>query len=279
MGSLFDRLANLLYGFLPALLSPERPTTLTQNRYLPAYSDKIARTVLALGDHYLEPWEADVLDRYRIQAGKMLVLGSGWGREAIALARRGITVFGVDTNWIALRTADRSAKAIGVPARFHQADFLHLPYATAGFDSALLSSIMYSAIPGSAQRQAWLADIRRVLKPEGLLLLSFARADGSASRRRAVATGVNRLLVRLPGANQAYQPGDDCEDGHFLHTFQDEAEIRTELINAGITLRELNWARGFAVCARAPALDMNPVERYPDTRSSTPREQFRRSLP
>ena len=49
------------------------------------------------------------------------------------------------------------------------------------------------------------------------------------------------VLAKLPGTNPAYQPGDECPAGHFSHTFQGAAEIRGELVGAGVIARELSW--------------------------------------
>jgi hypothetical protein len=117
------------------------------------------------------------------------------------------------------------------------------------FDFILLSSLMYSAIPGASQRRTWLADLRPLLKPDGLAILSFAPDQFPMSRRRAVCAFLNKFTSKLPGANPTYQPGDDCLGGHFLHVFRDEEKIRTELLEAGVIIRELNWKSGFAVVA------------------------------
>src|SRR6266508_3866158 len=81
VGSVFYSLANLLNGLLPVLLSPAQLTGLVRNYYLPRYSDKFVPPVPAFESAYLTPWEAEILDRYKIRSGRMLVLGSGWGRE------------------------------------------------------------------------------------------------------------------------------------------------------------------------------------------------------
>jgi hypothetical protein len=60
---------------------------------------------------------------------------------------------------------------------------------------------------------------------------------------------MNRLLVKLPGANRAYEPGDECRNGLFFHWFQEEEEIQRELADAGTRVLELNWGREFAVVA------------------------------
>jgi len=253
LGGLFYRFSDLFNGLLPALFSPPELTRLLTKHYARLYSDGFVRQAQDLID-YLERWEAEVLGRYQITSGRMLVLGSGLGRESIAIARKGVSVVGVETNPTAVRIAQQMAGTVGVPARFLQADFLQLPDSSESFDFVLLSQLMYSAIPGRSQRQTWVANLRRVLKPNGLVILSFLPAQAAVPRLKTICRRLNGILVRLPGANMAYQPGDECDAEHFLHRFQDEEEVRTELIGAGGLIQELDWVRGFAVLTYLPCM-------------------------
>ncbi len=63
---------------------------------------------------------------------------------------------------------------------------------------------------------------------------------------------LNMVLAKLPGTDSAYQPGDECPAGHFLPGFQGAAEIRGELVGAGVIARELSWTTGVDVVADPP---------------------------
>lgn len=249
------RVADLCNGLLPALLPPRQLSLLTRDSYLESYATPVELDAILPEHLALIEWERDVMDRYGIKAGRMLVLGAGTGREAIGLARRGLQVVGIDTNHDALRTAHRLAMRDGLPARFLRADFIAPPCAPRSVRWAILSSLMYSAIPGEASRQRWLRMLFDVLEPDGLLILSFATQRFPLSRVQRVCRALNRLLIRLSAANPEYQEGDECPQGHFLHAFQHEDEIRRELIEAGATVRELDWNRGVAVVASRPPDD------------------------
>lgn len=245
----FHHVGNVVEGLLPVLLPPTDLARRSRQGYDRAYSPRVLRSTQGPEDYQLDEWEADVVERYRIRSGHALILGSGYGREAIALASRGLRVDGVDTNYPAVRTAQQKAKACGLPARFCQADLLALPYTAESFDVAVLWGNIYSAIPGRAHRVAFLAGLRRHLKPEGFVILDFIREARPVSRAKALSTTMNRLLVKLPGANRAYEPGDECRNGLFFHWFQEEEEIQRELADAGTRVLELNWGREFAVVA------------------------------
>jgi ubiquinone/menaquinone biosynthesis C-methylase UbiE len=255
----FDRLASFLCGFIPVLSPPDQISARVRTHYHSTYAEIARRADLNWKkDCRLEPIETEIFDRHRIHSGKMLVLGSGWGREAIAIAQRGVEVVGMDTDFTAVRTARELAKAAGVSARFHQADFLELPYASSSFDFALMSHNMYSAIPGSSRRQAWLADLDRLLKPNGLVMLSFLPEQLPVPRLRRLSTSLNATLAKLPGTNRDYQPGDDCVGEHFIHWFEDMDEIRKELDGAGVTILEINW-EGMAVVTHSRASSSSPI--------------------
>ena len=251
------RLANVFSGLLPALLSAEQLSA----RVIRTYQNAYEKEALAYdrGEETLDPWEAAVVERYRIRSGRMLVMGSGWGREALALAHRGLAVVGIDTSVLALAAAHRRAREAGIPAHFHQASFLHLPYRPESFDYALLSSSMYSTIPGRTGRQAWLRALRRHLKTGGRAILSFALESSPRRGLHAARTRLSATVSKLPGANPAYQPGDECLGGHFMHLFQTEDELRTELTEGGARIHDLNPARGYVVVTFDEAAGARPV--------------------
>ena len=262
IGSVFQRLAILLHSLLPALLSPADLMKLIKDHYDTSYAHTAPQFTTDVYEWALESWEQEVVQRHSIASGRILVLGAGVGREAIALAKRGLSVVGLDVNGVALQVATKTAQTSGVPAQFVQADFLHLPFTPAHFRYVIMSGIMYSSIPGRAQRQAWLANLLRHLAPEGLVILNFLIDHPPPSRIQRIGRAINRVLVALPGANRAYQPGDSCAQGHFLHAFQDESEIREELEEAGVQTHELNWRRGFAVVS-VPRNQSGPTSPFP----------------
>ncbi|MGH7259461.1 MAG: class I SAM-dependent methyltransferase [Nitrospiraceae bacterium] len=250
-------LASLFSGLLPALLSPTELSARIIHDYQRVYEKE--PLVYDIGDETLESWEITVVERHQIRSGSMLVMGSGWGREALALARRGMTVVGIDTSIVAVKAAQRRAIEAGVPARFHQASFLDLPYKPQCFDYVLLASSMYSTIPTRSGRQAWLRALRRQLKPGGHVILSFALEPHPRTGLRTVRTRLSAAISKLPGTNHAYQLGDEYLAGHFTHLFQTEDEVRTELTEAGAVIKELRSAKGYAVLIFTETSQVRPI--------------------
>jgi SAM-dependent methyltransferase len=247
-----DRLSGfqmVLHGILPALLPPETLIRLTRTHYEKSYRNITAELRSETFKWDLEGWEEQVVARHMTTIGTVLVLGAGFGREAIALAERGYQVVGLDNNRDGLIVAARQAAAQGLQAPFVQGDFLALPILPFRLEYLLLSGVMYSSIPGRQRRQTWVRSLRSSLKQGGKTMLNFlAVREPETNTFRVIRTWTSRLL-RLPGSNRDYQTGDYCSQGHFMHLFTDEQEIRSELTEAGATILELNWREGFAVIA------------------------------
>jgi SAM-dependent methyltransferase len=109
------------------------------------------------------------------EGGDLLDVPCGFGRHAIALGAAGYRVVGVDRSRPLLDEARRRAGGARWP-KFVQGDYRRLPFAGAGFDAALclFSSLGYL---GDEEDTNALADIRRVLRPGGRLVIELLHRD------------------------------------------------------------------------------------------------------
>lgn len=250
VGLLLYRAGTAVHNLLPVFLPPHESTALLSRYYKHTYySDESIgdRKSLETVGFELGSWEADLCNRYDISSGRILVLGCGWGREAIAMAGRKVQVVGLDLHAGVLSIGRRVATERKLPARFVRGDFLAAPFKPGSFDYVLLSGTMYSAIPGRETRQGWLKQVRALCQPEGLIMLSFqidTRADGRLDR---LTNRLRAALQKLPGTNAHYQAGDVCQCGHFFHLFQDETELKAEVAGAGAHVKELNWPHQYVI--------------------------------
>lgn len=249
------RIQQLLTGVLPAVASPDELT-----RYLQAHYGHTYRNAPAQYPEYspiwaLEPWEEDVLTHHMSSPGTVLVLGTGVGRESIGIAQHGYRVVGLELHFDALHWAIQRATARGASVWFLQASFLAIPLTPASVDYILLPSVMYSAIPGKLQRQTWLRSLRTSLKPQGRAILNFMVDREPESTTQRLTRALAGHIIKLPGANKSYQPGDTCHQSHFLHIFTIEEELRSEVSETGATIHALNWASGYVVLSWPTSID------------------------
>ncbi|HNT86379.1 MAG TPA: class I SAM-dependent methyltransferase [Candidatus Hydrogenedentes bacterium] len=119
------------------------------------------------------PYAVDFLRRLSsvTPGGVVLDVGCGEGRHAIAAARLGFRVIGIDYEPLALRRARRFAKANRIKEiAFRVADVLDLPFPNASYDVVLDYGCLHHQKKTDWPR--YRGSILRVLKPRGYYVLS-----------------------------------------------------------------------------------------------------------
>lgn len=106
--------------------------------------------------------------RERLTLGmRCLALADGEGRNGVWLAEQGLDVLSVDSSTVALAKAKKLAQQRGVQMRFELADLMSMDWEQQ-YDVVVGIFIQFSP-PG--ERELVFANIKRCLKPGGLLLL------------------------------------------------------------------------------------------------------------
>ncbi|MEV6486597.1 class I SAM-dependent methyltransferase [Streptomyces sp. NPDC051576] len=136
----------------------------------PDWDASMARQAEALGG----------LVRARLGAGPQRVLdcSCGIGTQAIGLARAGHRVTGSDLSPAAVARAAAEAAARGVVLPVTAADMRALPFRTAAFDVVVCADNSLPHLLTSDDVRAALVGMRRVLREDGLLVLSVRDYDG-----------------------------------------------------------------------------------------------------
>lgn len=147
----------------------------------------------------------------RLEPGRALDLGCGYGRATIFMARYGWQVDGIDFIAEAIAEAAKRAAAAGVADKihFHQSLVSELDYLTGDYDFALDVGCMHNL--DAAELRNYAAELRRLLRP-GAIYLLYARLyepDGDAeSGPRGVPEHTVRQLFADGFELEQFVPGE-----------------------------------------------------------------------
>ena len=180
-----------------------------------------------------------------VRGARILVAGSGAGREAFALEALGYDVRGVDFSPRMIDAARAEASRRGSRATFQVADLRTLDEPDGSLAAVVFTYDVYSFLPGAAAREALLSRMAGWLAPEGVVFLSARRAHGLWDLA---------VLSVQWAARAARGSGGAWGDSHtrwldasgnlrrsYVHVFTD-GRLRRETESAG--LRRVSWEGG-----------------------------------
>jgi SAM-dependent methyltransferase len=107
--------------------------------------------------------------RYLLKTGQVLDVGCGAGRAVLALSQQGYIVTGIDLSLPMLK----AGRDLAAEARFNGANLLNLPFAETSFEAVVMFFGALQHIPGRAKRRQALAEMARVTRPTGRLIVGL----------------------------------------------------------------------------------------------------------
>jgi len=114
--------------------------------------------------------------------GRLLDIGSNWGRWTVAAARAGFDAVGIDQSLGAIRAARRVSSQLCAPIDLAVADARHLPFADASFDVVFSYSVLQHLSHEDVATS--ISECARVLKSNGRALHQFPSTHGALSLYR-----------------------------------------------------------------------------------------------
>jgi len=183
----------------------------------------------------LMDWEEDVVRRFLNRDDRVLLVGSGPGRDLVALVAKGFRVTAVEPARRANATAMRHLAVRGLSAEIIEG-FIEDVALPSRLDTIVFSYCCYSFIPDSHRRVAVLRKAADHLAPGGRIIISYlTEASGHPmlirfARAAAVITGSDWC----PERGDILHPVDTTAPRyHYEHAFQ-PAEIEAEANEAGL---------------------------------------------
>jgi len=137
--------------------------------------------------------EFSIFRDYVERGDEILDIGCGNGRLLELLKGKIIGYVGVDSSEELIKIAKRRYPA----KKFLVADALNLPFPNNYFDKVFLIAVLHN-IPSKELRSKALEEARRVLKPEGLLILTV----WDIWRKEAIILILEQLFLKLIGESQ-----------------------------------------------------------------------------
>lgn len=200
-------------------------------------------------DEGLNPFEMRVYCRWLPPSGRILLVGSGAGRDLLGLARLGYQVTGVEPLSDLVETARSHLARCRVSASVTLGSIETVDL-DSQYDAVIFAPACYSNIQSSSVRVGTLSRLRSHLSPGGRLIISYI---GSVSRSR-VAVALMRISTRLAAADWKPEPGDAFARYHeshgnlyFEHVFR-RGEIAQECAAAGFRVADEYFNSNRADC-------------------------------
>jgi SAM-dependent methyltransferase len=187
----------------------------------------------------LMPWEEDLVSRFLRPQSSVLLVGSGPGRDLIALVAQGYKVTGVEPAARALTTARKHLERRGLSADLIEGYFEDVDVAKV-FDVIIFSYCCYSFIPESARRIDVLRKAAAHLGEGGRVIISYMvhRSGHPALMQLA------RLTAAITGSGWHPERGDALQSldaarplFYYEHSFQ-PGEIEAEAAAAGFAVTD-----------------------------------------
>jgi 2-polyprenyl-6-hydroxyphenyl methylase/3-demethylubiquinone-9 3-methyltransferase len=180
-------------------------------------------------------------------AGKRVAdVGTGKGRFAVAVAEMGATVYALDIAMEMLDVAQQHARQNDVAVRYLQGDAEALPYPDDFFDIVLcMETIMHVPHP-----QKLLAEVRRITKPAGHVLLSMT------NKYRINA------LARLPETLYRRLRGPRTDEPRYMWSYSVRQFLRF-CTNADLNVRKLHGQGLFQANARVRLTRRLSIKLFP----------------
>ncbi len=230
-----DRVRFLVDQFHPL---PSPAEAAESARHLSASDDELAafeeHASFGLYESELEMFEAGILR----SGQRVLDIGCGAGREALAFARRGVRVTAVDASAQMVERAKRVCASESV--EFATVSLTDVAFEPRHFDVVYISSDVYQRTPGRAVRVASLERLRGIVRPGGAVVFAATVSPVESSRIRTFVE-IPRTVARRYGAARVPERGDVFSRGRdgraatFRHVFHSNAEILDEIRDAGLS--------------------------------------------
>ncbi len=196
-------------------------------------------------------WEETVRKRYHGTLGRVIDIGCGCGREALALARFGHAVTGIDISAEEVEIARGQAQSAGLKIDFRLTGGTRLDLPLDSFDYALLWSQVLGNVPRERNRHSLLRQIHGILCPGGVLSLSVH--NRAVCEPIAIKQGLLQTTSGLDLEDGDFiEKGDDNSVGLCYWHYFSRQELVEQMRQAGFSVVDCDVAPAFGQTGADP---------------------------
>jgi SAM-dependent methyltransferase len=183
----------------------------------------------------IHPDVAQLAEDLRPSTGKLVLdLGSGTGRHIIYLAQQGFDVYGFDNAAYGIELTQQWLAEEGLSANLHLGDMTaKLPYDDNFFDAIVSIQVIHHARLEIIE--ALIAEIARILKPQGQLLVTVPAVKNQAKTYEQIAP-------------HTFIPLDGIEKG-LPHYYFDEDQLRQSFAQFDVQALQVDDVAHYALHA------------------------------
>lgn len=191
-----------------------------------------------------ERWEKCIDYINLIPANSCVIdLGCGNGRHLIPLAEKANRAYGLDISEKMLETARKNNRAKCTNISLIQGSVATLPFHDNSFDAGLFIATLHH-VPTNQKRIQALSEIKRVLKPEGTLLISVWARYQERFVLHFIYDFISRLLFHRAGeyGDILVEWKHEEKVSRFYHLFTLN-EIKQLILEAGLKIIEIKHVK------------------------------------
>ncbi len=119
------------------------------------------------------PQEKNLIEQYFRKPGRLIDIGCGGGRTAKLFSGMGYDTYGLELVKPMIGIAEKYTSGIKNRPAFIQGNAVSIPFESNSFDYAFVGYNSWEHIPFNRNRQLFFHETARVMKPDGLLYISF----------------------------------------------------------------------------------------------------------
>lgn len=172
----------------------------------------------------LLPWEERISELFLSIPGRLLDIGCGGGREAIALSTRRHEIIGIDISKAQVESAGIAARRFGKKIEFRLCNGIDLDFECGYFNYIVMWGQAFGNVPKQENRLHLVKECSRVLKHSGRLIISVHDRD------------VCEPILKSSNTIKAL-PSPELEPGDFI--LQGDSESNTQCYWHYFTKEEL----------------------------------------